>query len=91
METNDLAAIGYASQMLAFAILSALYLGRRRGSPFSSCLGAASAACALAGGILALQVLGFIAFGAVVVLVEWAKNALWIVALFSVLRTLDSR
>ena len=91
METNDLAAIGYASQMLAFAVLSALFLRRRTGGPFFRYLGAASAASSLAGGVLTLQALEFIKFGAVVVLTESARNILWIVALFVVLRALDSR
>ena len=91
METNDLAAIGYASQMLAFAVLSALFLRRRTGGPFFGYLGVASAASSLAGGVLTLQALEFIKFGAVVVLTESARNILWIVALFVVLRALDSR
>ena len=91
MEASDLAAIGYASQMLAFAVLSALFLRRRLGSPFSRYLGAASAASSLLGGVLALQAFAVIPFGIGVVLAEWARSILWIVALFMVLRALDSR
>ncbi len=91
METSDLAAIGYASQMLAFAVLAALFLGRQRGSPFSRYLGVAAAVSSLLGGVLTLQALALISFGAVVVLAEWARNTLWLVALFMVLRILDRR
>ena len=91
METNDLAAIGYASQTLAFAVLSGLFLARRNSSPFSGYLGVASAASSLLGCILTLQALEIIRFGAIVVLAEWAGNILWIVALFMVLRALDGR
>ena len=91
MEASDLAVIGYASQMFAFAVLSALFLGRRRVSPFSRYLGVAAAASSLLGGVLTLQALGFLSFGAVVVLAEWARNILWIVALFMILHTLDRR
>jgi len=91
METNDLAAIGYASQMLAFAVLSTLFLRWRTAGPYSRYLGVASAASLLAGGALTLQSLEFIEFGAVVVLAEWVRAALWIVALFMILRTLDRR
>ena len=49
METSDLAAIGFASQMLAFTILSALFLGRRGASPFSRYLGVASASLCAGG------------------------------------------
>jgi len=91
MEASDLAAIGYASQMLAFGILSALFLGRQQGSPFSRYLGVAAAASSLLGGVLILQAQEFISFGAVVILAEWARNILWIIALFMILRTLDRR
>ena len=91
MEASDLAAVGYASQMLAFAVLSALFLCRRLGSPFSRYLAAASAASSLLGGVLALQTYEVIPFGIAVVLAEWARNILWIVALLMVLRALDSR
>ena len=52
METNDLAAIGYASQMLAFAVLSTLFLRWRTAGPYSRYLGVASAASSLAGGAI---------------------------------------
>ena len=81
MEMNDLAAIGYASQMLAFAVLSALFLRRRTDGPFFRYLGVASAASSLAGGVLTLQALEFIRLGAIVALAEWVRAALWIVAL----------
>ena len=91
MEMSDLAAISYASQLLAYALLCALFLRRRRDTPFSRYLGAAAAASSLMGGVLTLQALDVIAFGTVVVVAEWAKNILWIIALFMVLRALDSR
>ena len=91
METNDLAAIGYASQALAFAVLSALFLGWRRVSPFSPYLGAASVASSVSGCILTLQALQIISFGAVLVLAEGAKSVLWIVALLMILRALDTQ
>jgi putative PEP-CTERM system histidine kinase len=91
MDTNDLAAIGYALQMLAFAGLSILFLERRKGSPFSAYLGVASLASSLQGGVLILVALEVIAFGTVVVLAEWARGLLWILALFMILRALDTQ
>lgn len=90
MATDDIAAIGYAASMLAFAVLSALQLGRWQSSPFSRHFGLACGATAVWGCILTLQSLGYIAFGAFVVLMEWMRSALWVVALLMVLRTLDS-
>jgi len=91
METNDLAAIGYASQALAFAVLSVFFLAWRRGSPFSPYLGAASVASSVSGCILTLQALQLITFSAVLALAEGAKSVLWIVALLMILRTLDTQ
>ena len=91
MEASDLAAIGYALQMLAFAVLSMLFLARRQGSPFSAYLGIASAASSLQGGILTLVALNVISFGAIVILTEWARGLLWILALFMILRALDKQ
>lgn len=89
MEPNDLAVIGYVLQALGFAILSILLLTRR--SPFYKHLGAASVASSLLGVILALHFLRLVPFNVVVVLAEWAKHVLWIIALFVVLRTLDEQ
>jgi len=91
MKTNELAALGYASQMLAFAMLSALFLARRTSNPFSRYLGVASAATALLGGVLTGYVLNYISFGTMVVLAEWVRHLLWMGALLMVLRTLDSQ
>jgi hypothetical protein len=91
MKTNDLAVLGYASQMLAFAMLSALFLARRTSNPFSGYLGVASAASCLLGGVLAGYAAGYISFGAIVVFAEWARHLLWIGALLMVLRTLDAQ
>ncbi|MCJ7591998.1 MAG: hypothetical protein MUO51_11670, partial [Woeseiaceae bacterium] len=91
METNDLAALSYASQLLAFAALSVLFLARRAGSPFSGYLAVAAASSSLLGGVLTLQALEFIAFSTVIVIAEWTTKLFWVVALFSVLRALDSR
>ena len=91
METNDLAALGYTSQALAFAVLSVLFLGWRRSGPFSLYLGAACVAASVSGGILTLHALQYITFGAVVVLAEGGRSILWVVALLMVLRTLDAQ
>ena len=89
METNDLAMIGYALQVLAFAVLSILFLARRKANPFSRYLGIASVATSLQGGVLTLVALEVITFGAVVVLAEWTRDVFWTLALFMILRTLD--
>ena len=91
METNEIATIGYTAGMLGFAVLSALFLGRWKGGPYSRALSLASAASAIWGCVLTLQSLGYLSMGAFVVLTEWARSGLWIAALFMVLRTLDSR
>ena len=91
MEASDLAATGYALQLLAFAVLSMLFLARRQGSPFSAYLGIASAASSLQGGILTLVALNVITIGAIVILTEWARGLLWILALFMILRALDKQ
>lgn len=89
MDMSDLAVIGYASQALAFAVLSIVFLVSRNASPFSVYLGVASAASSMSGGVHALQLLGIISFGSSIVVVEWARIILWITALFAILRTLD--
>ena len=91
METNEIATIGYTAGMLGFAVLSALFLGRWKGGPYSRALSLASAASAIWGCVLTLQSLGYLPVGAFVVLAEWARSGLWIAALFMILRTLDSR
>jgi putative PEP-CTERM system histidine kinase len=91
METNEIATIGYTAGMLGFAVLSALFLGRWKGGPYSWCLGLACGASAVWGCVLTLQSLGYVTMGALVVLTEWLRSVLWIVAFFMVLRKLDSR
>ena len=86
METNEIATIGYTAGMLGFAVLSALFLGRWKGGPYSRYLGLASGASAVWGCVLTLQSLDYVAIGALVVLTEWLRSVMWIVALFMVLR-----
>ena len=90
MGTNGVAAIGYMSQTLGFAALSVLFLRAWRDRPLAMSLGFAFVASTLSGAVLALQALGVVSAGAIIVVVEWARNVVWIVALFSILRLIDS-
>ena len=89
MEPNDLAVIGYVLQALGFAVLSFLFLGRR--DRFCTHFGIASAASSLLGIVLAFYLLRESPLNLGVVLAEWTRNLLWILALFVVLRTLDKQ
>ena len=75
METSDIAAMGYASQTLAYAILSTIFLARRNTGLFSRHLGIATAATSVSGGVLTLLSLDFIPIG---VVHTDANDFLWI-------------
>jgi len=91
METNEIAAIGYATSALAFAVISILFLGRWKGSRFSRTLGLVAGVSSVWGCVLTLQSLGYIALGYIVMVTESARYILWIAALLLVLRSLDSK
>jgi hypothetical protein len=89
METNEIAAIGYAIAMTVFALLTALLLSRWKSSYRSQLLALACGATALWGAVLTLQSLGYAAFPVVEVLVEWLRNLAWLVGLLAVMREID--
>lgn len=90
MGTNGIAAIGYLSQTLGFAVLSLLFLRTWRDRPLAWPLGIACVASTLSGAVLALRALGIFSTDAIIVVVEWARYVIWFVALFSILRMIDN-
>jgi putative PEP-CTERM system histidine kinase len=89
MQTNEIAAIGYAIAMTVFAILTALLLTRWKNSPRSQSVAAACGASCLWGGFLGLQSLGYVGFKPATVVVEWLRYFAWLAALLAVLRQID--
>ena len=89
METNEIAAIGYAIAMTVFALLTALLLSRWKSSYRSQLLALACGATALWGAVLTLQSLGYAAFPVIEVGVEWLRNLAWLVGLLAVMREID--
>lgn len=90
MEMNEVATIGYSIGLLGFAALSLLFLGRWRAGPFSLFLAWACGASAIWACVLTLQSIGYLSFGIAVAMAEWLRGAIWIAALFMLLRTLDN-
>lgn len=89
MQTNDIAAIGYAIAMTVFALLTALLLSRWKSSSNSQMLAIASGATVLWGAVLALQSIGYLRLAIVTVLIEWLRYLAWLVAVLAVLREID--
>ncbi|HEX7061372.1 MAG TPA: XrtA/PEP-CTERM system histidine kinase PrsK [Woeseiaceae bacterium] len=89
MQTNEIAAIGYAIAMTVFAILTALLLSRWKNSPKSPWIAAASGAVVAWGAILGLQSLGYLPNRLVTIFVEWLRYAAWLAALLAILREID--
>ncbi|MGH8194384.1 MAG: XrtA/PEP-CTERM system histidine kinase PrsK [Woeseiaceae bacterium] len=89
MQTNEIAAIGYAIAMTVFAALTALLLSRWKNSPKSQLLAVGSGAAVLWGAVLALQSLGYLGSALVTVLVEWLRYLAWLIALIAILREID--
>lgn len=89
MQTNEIAAIGYAIAMTVFALMTALLLSRWKNSPKSQLLAAGSGAAVLWGAVLALQSLGYLNSTLVTVLVEWLRYLAWLIALVAILREID--
>jgi putative PEP-CTERM system histidine kinase len=91
MESNAIAATGYATSMLTFAATSILFFGRWKSSAYSRELGLVCGVSSVWGCMLTFHSLGYVAFNLVVAATEWTRYAFWIAALFLVLRTLDSQ
>ena len=89
METNEIAAIGYAIAMTAFALLTALLLSRWKSGSNSQVLAIASGATVVWGATLALQSLGYLGGPLVTVLLEWLRYLAWLAALVAILREID--
>jgi putative PEP-CTERM system histidine kinase len=89
MQTNEIAAIGYAIAMTVFAILTALLLSRWKNSPQSPLMAAGAGAAVVWGAVLALQSLGYLGSNLITVLVEWLRYLAWLIALLAILREID--
>ena len=89
MQTNEIAAIGYAIAMILFAILTALLFSRWKNSSQSPLIATASGTVVIWGSVLALQSLGYIGATLTTVLVEIARYLVWLIALLAILRAID--
>lgn len=89
METNEIAAIGYAIAMMVFAPLTGLLLSRWKNSPTSQILAVAAGATMIWASILALQSLGYLRSNVATVGIEWLRYLAWLVALLAILRQID--
>jgi putative PEP-CTERM system histidine kinase len=89
METNDLAAAGYATATIAFGLLLALLLSRWKNSTTSRDFAGATGASALWGAILALQNVDYLASVAIIVSVESLRYVVWLIALIRLFRIID--
>ena len=89
MQTNEIAAIGYAIAMSVFALLTALLLSRWKNNPKSQQLAIACGGTALWGSVLALQGIGYLRSPFVTVVIEWMRYLAWLVALIAILRNID--
>lgn len=89
MQTNEIAAIGYAIAMTVFAILTALLLSRWKNSPKSQLMAVGSGATVVWGAVLGLQSLSYLSSTLFTVLVEWLRYFAWLLALLAVLREID--
>ena len=90
MQTNEIAAIGYAIAMTVLALLTVLLLSRWKNSHTSQLLAVASGASVVWGATLALQSLGYLRAEIITVLVEWLRYLAWLIALIAILRKIDS-
>ena len=89
METYEIAAIGYAIAMSAFALLTALLLSRWKNNPKSQLLAIACGGTVLWGTVLALQGIGYLRSATLTVLMEWLRYLAWLIALIAILRNID--
>ena len=89
METNEIAAIGYAIAMTVFAPLTGLLLSRWKNNPASKPMAIAAAAGMIWGAVLALQSLGYVRSSLVTVGIEWLRYLAWLAALLAILRQID--
>ncbi|MGH8166538.1 MAG: hypothetical protein ACREQ1_04825, partial [Woeseiaceae bacterium] len=89
METYEIAAIGYAIAMSAFALLTALLLSRWKNNPKSQLLAIACGGTVLWGAVLALQGVGYLRSATLTVLMEWLRYLAWLIALIAILRNID--
>jgi putative PEP-CTERM system histidine kinase len=89
MQTNEIAAIGYAIAMSVFALLTVLLLSRWKNNPKSELLAIACAGTTVWGAVLALQGIGYLRWPLVTVLIEWLRYLAWLAALIAILRNID--
>lgn len=89
METNEIAAVGYAFAATVLALLTVLLLSRWQSSRVSRLLAAATGATVIWGVALTLQSLGYAEWPVVTVSVEWLRNLAWFLALIEILRGID--
>jgi putative PEP-CTERM system histidine kinase len=89
MQTNEIAAIGYAIAMSVFALLTALLLSRWKNNPKSQLLAIACGGTVIWGAVLALQSIGYLRSPFLTVLIEWLRYIGWLIALVAILRNID--
>ncbi len=89
METNEIAAVGYAFAATVLALLTVLLLSRWQSSRVSRLLAAATGATVIWGVTLTLQSLGYFGSPVITVAVEWLRYLAWLFALIGIFRGID--
>ena len=86
MDTEEVAAIGYAIAMIVFALLTALLISRSKKRYRSQFLAVACGATVLWGAVLTLQSLGYVVLPAIEVLTEGLRNLAWLAGMLAMLQ-----
>ena len=90
MEIDHIAALGYATAMLAFGALSALMLGRWRDRPRATLIALAAGSTALWAAVQTLGSLGSLTDPFVHFIVEWLRGLAWIATVIALLQDIDA-
>ena len=90
MEFTEIAAVGYLSQLVAFALLTVIFLRLRKERPPFAYLAGACAVSAFSGGVYLAQNLGVTATNFILASAEWARYFSWALALVVLIREVDT-